>query len=234
MRGIADCNILSGLCDRHPSLRRNAYEPNDRDLAKMMNMLHHDEAALVHDLAQVGIRSRVAFAASCAERLFPAYVAFCERAGRGDRITLGEILERVWQHLRGDEMSIEQLHAELSRCMALIPGEDDEPWVDEQPYAEDAASAIAYTLRALDSGEPQEAAWAARCAYEAADHHVMHRLGVEGEPQILAHPVIQAEFSRQRGDLDELLGAGQESAELFIRLRERARMDAPTFFASGS
>jgi uncharacterized protein YjaG (DUF416 family) len=195
-----------------------------------MTLLRYDEAALVRDLARVGTNSRVAFAGSSAERLFPAYEGFYKRSGRGDRAGLAAILERVWRHLLGDEMSTEQVRAELSRCMALIPGEDDEPWMDEQAYADDAASAIAYTLRALEIGEPQEAAWAARRAYEAADHHVTHRLRVEGESQVLAHPIIQVELSRQHRDLEELLGARQESAELFTHLRERARAEGADFF----
>jgi len=198
----------------------------------VMTMLRYDAAALVHDLTRLGIRSRVAFAASCGERLFPAYEDFCRQAIKGDRAALAGILERVWQHLLGDEMNTEQIRAEQSRCMALTPGEDDEPWLEEQAYADDAASAIAYTLRALESGEPQEAAWAARRAYEAADHHVMHRLGVEDESQVLTHPVVQAEFSRQRRDLEELMGARQESAGLFARLRDRAKAEAATFFSS--
>lgn len=215
------------------SERRNAHQSDDSDLTEVISMLHYDETTLVRDLARVEIISRVAFAASCAERLFPAYEDFCKRAGRGDRATLAAILLRVWQHLLGDEMSTEQIRAELSRCMSLIPGEDDEPWLDEQAYADDAASAIAYTLRALDGGEPQEAAWAARRAYEAADHYVMHRLGVEGESQVLAHPIVQSEFSRQRRDLEEILGT-RPDAGLFVRLRDRARAEAPAFFASRS
>jgi hypothetical protein len=62
----------------------------------------------------------------------------------------------------------------------------------------------------------------------------MHRLGVEGESHLLAHPIVQAELLRQRRDLDELLGAQQESVELFIRLQDRARAEGPQFFASAS
>lgn len=194
-----------------------------------MTMLRYDETALVRDLGRVGRNSRVAFAAACAERLFPSYEAFCRAAGRGDRDTLAGILERIWRHLLGDKMTDEQLRTALRRCMDLVPGEDDEPWVDEQSYADDAASATAYTLRALESGEPQEAAWAARRAYEATDYHVVHRLHIEGESQVLAHPVVQAEFSRQRRDIEELLEARQESVGLFVLLRDRARAEARTF-----
>src|SRR5262245_55148515 len=139
-----------------------------------MTMLRHDEAALVCHLGRLGNDSRVAFAAACAERLLPAYNEFCRRAGRGSRDALAGILEKVWLHLLGNKMSTAQIRAELDRSMSFIPGEDDEPWVDEQPYADDAASAVAYALRALETGEPREAAWAARRAYDAADHHVTH------------------------------------------------------------
>lgn len=199
-----------------------------------MTMLRYDEATIVRDLNRVASKSRVAFAASCAERLFPAYEDFCRRVGRGDQATLGGILARVWEHLLGDQMSSEQVREDLGRCMELIPGEDEVPWVDEQAYADDAASAIAYALRTLDSGESQEAAWAARRAYEAADHHVMYRLGLEAESQVLAHPVVQTEFSRQRRDIEELLAAPEGSAVLYVRLRDRARAEASTFFSPRS
>ena len=215
------------------SERRNSDEPDHSHLAKVMMTLHYNEAALVHDLDRVGDQSRVAFAASCAERLFPAYEDFCRRAGRGDRAMLGWILARVWNHLLGDPMRSQHLHEALERCIELIPGEDEEPWVAEQAYADDAASAIAYTLRALDGGQSQEVAWAARRAYEAADHHVTHRLGIE-ELQVLAHPIVQREFSRQRRDLDELLGAAEGSTALFARLRDRAKAEASMFFVASS
>lgn len=195
-----------------------------------MSMLDYNEIALVGDLARLSSNSRVAFAASCAERMFPAYEKFCDQAGRGDRAALSEILESVWRHLFGDKMSTEQMSAQLKRCMELIPGEDDEPRVDAQACADDAASGAAYALRALQTGEPQEAAWAARRAYNAADYHVMHRLGIEGDSQLLAHPIVQAELLRQRRDLDDLLGVGHETADLFVRLRDRARAEGSMFF----
>jgi hypothetical protein len=117
--------------------------------------------------------------------------------------------------------------------MSLIPGENDQPWIEEQAYAEDAASAVAYALRALESGEPQEAAWAARRAYEAVDHHVMSRLGIKGESHVLGHPLVQAELSRQQRDLSELREAREPAVEVFVRLRERARADASLFFGPG-
>jgi hypothetical protein len=66
--------------------------PRSRDVVEAMTMLHYDEPALVRDLARMDCASRVAFAAACAERLFPAYVEFCERTDRGNREGLAESL----------------------------------------------------------------------------------------------------------------------------------------------
>ena len=189
-----------------------------------------NESALVGELRELPPPYRVAFAAACAERLFPAYVTFCERAGRGDPGGLAEMLRSVWTDLLGDKPDPARLRDELNRCMALIPGDDDEPWVEDQPYADDAASALAYTLGALQADDPQQAAWAARRAYEALDYQVTHCLGIEDEVQVAEHAIVQAELLRQRRDLDDLRTANGRSTEVIVRLRDRARRDAEVFF----
>lgn len=189
-----------------------------------------DETDLVGKLNGLALLPRVAFAAACAERLFPAYEAFSELAGRGDARALGDMLARIWRDLLGQKMDPDELQANVDRCMALIPGEDEEPWLDEQPYADDAASAVAYTLRALQRGDSQESAWAARRAYEALDHHVTHRLGIDEDVQAASHPAVQAELLRQRRDLDELNTASENLADVILRLRDRARQEAREVF----
>ena len=163
-------------------------------------------------------------------RVLAAYVAFCSHSGRGAQSTLANLLDRSWSALLGHAMPLEELRTALATCMALIPGEDDEPWVDSQIYAENAASAIAYTLKTLDGGAAQDATWAARTAYEALDSFVINKLGIENEAQILAHPVVQAEFARQLRDLDELRVASPAPAAMIVRLRARAREEATIFF----
>src|SRR6185369_15316444 len=137
-----------------------------------------------------------------------------KRTGHGDRPALARSLERIWNHLLGDEMAAGDLGTELSQCMSLLPAGDEEPWSDLQPYADDAASSLAFTLRALSRDDPMEAMWAARRAYDSVDYYVMNRLGVEGEDRAVIHPIVQAEFARQRRDLDELHDAGNDTAEV--------------------
>jgi len=193
-------------------------------------MLVFDEAHLLEDLQKLERRSCAAFSAACAERLFPAYVAFSRAAGRGDVQSIAQMLECVWSDLVDEEIDLPRVQADLARCLELIPGEDEEPWIAEQPYADDAASAVAYTLRALQGGDPQDSAWAARRAYEALDHYVTHKLGLDDEDQVVRHPTLQAELLRQRRDLEELRLAGHDTTETLVRLRDRARAEAPGFF----
>lgn len=193
-------------------------------------MLRYDNAVLLRDLSCVSPKMRVTFAASCAERLFPAYEEFCKRSSLGKRDELANMLAQVWSHLLGHEMTMDQIQLMSVRCESLIPGEDySDKWIDGQAYADDAAAALCYTLRLLGSDDPRDGVWVAERAYELTDYYVTHVIGLEDEEQVLGHPVVQAELIRQRRDLDELLEASQESAALFIRFQERAKVEASVF-----
>jgi hypothetical protein len=65
---------------------------------------------------------------------------------------------------------------------------------------------MAYAIRCLLTPEPQEAAWAARRPYEAADQAAIRVLGVQPglpntEVAIKSHSFVQRELARQRQDL---------------------------------
>jgi hypothetical protein len=189
----------------------------------------YDEAALISGLGRVEADARVAFAAACAERLFPAYEDFSRRARRGDPDVLAALLAQIWEHLiSGRKMSLYEVGCAVTRSMGLIPRDEDGPWVEEQPYAENAAASVAFTLRALQTGKSQEAMWAARRAYEAVDHHVSNRLGIDSDAIVRAHPIVAAEAARQRRDLDELIEAHPDP--IAARLRDRAKTEASALF----
>lgn len=97
----------------------------------------------------------------------------------------------------------------IESAMDLIPNPEGAPGLPELPVAEDFGAAVVYTLRCVENGDPQEAAWAARCAYEAMDNVVLRRTGIDvnapgAERRILADPLIQAELGYQEEDLSTL------------------------------
>jgi hypothetical protein len=55
------------------------------------------------------------------------------------------------------------------------------------------------------------------------------------EARVLAHPIVQAELARQRRDIDELDSApAQDLGAVVARLRDRAKVEAASFFGAVS
>jgi uncharacterized protein YjaG (DUF416 family) len=191
-------------------------------------MLTFQEKALKQGLDRLPPRSRVAFAASCAQRLASVYHRYAAQSGQADRGDLfDDALAYVWTHLwtTPNKPTIDRLLADV---MALIPDEDAPGWTPMTPCAEDATSALAYCLRCLQSGDAQEATWAAGRVYEALDHFVTSRDDISpsepgGEARILGDSVIQTELERQARDIAELRSVGDsQSRTLFDNLRQRS------------
>ncbi len=191
-------------------------------------MLKFDEQGLRHDLDRLPPRSRLAFAASCAERMVEVYRRFLAQRGQPDRAgDCDHALQYVWSHiLRPSEGgTAERLLADI---MALIPDQDALGWTPLTAYGEDALSALAYCVSCLKTGDAQDAVWAARRVYEALDSFVTNRDNVApsepgAETRILGDPMIQAELKRQARDLDDLGRLGDTlSARFLDDLRQRS------------
>lgn len=201
-----------------------------------MDLLRYNEHELLLALEGLPAHLRVAFAALCAERLMPAYLTFSRKTGRGKPRVLVANLERLWRDIEGSEIAAEEIVMKTNESMALVPDEDDSPWVEEQACAEDAAAALAYAFRTRHTGRSQEAVWAARRAYEALARYASNREHIDmdkpcAEEVVASHPLVQAELARQRRDLDDLAmaaGTGDLDAKL-AALRERAKLDADRF-----
>lgn len=202
-----------------------------------MTWREYNEAANIRALQRMGIDARVLFAMQCATRLLPAYHNFYKVTGRGDPQMLEQIAARVWADLATPHVSGSDTTQMIELCSTLIPAEDESWDESTQPYAEDAAAALAYALRARVTGEAQEAAWAGRRAYEARVHYARALLEKSHDhvtdSEISHHPAVQNELERQRRDLDEL---GKHDVfplgpDVLERLRLRAEHEGTLVFS---
>jgi uncharacterized protein YjaG (DUF416 family) len=202
--------------------------------------LNFSEQWLIKKLDELPAPLRVLFAATAAERLLPAYLNYSRLTGRGNPAALSAALERLWRDIEGQRMNGEQVEESLELVMKLIPREDDSSWVPEQAWAEDAATAVAYALRCRENGRSTESAWAARRAYEALDHFVIAKTGIDisrpgANEEVLSSPLIQAELSRQRRDMDELrVGGNEDVVGVARRMRERALAESKIIFGGNA
>ena len=204
----------------------------------MVNRTFND-IELKNRLSKLPCCSMVAFSASCAERLLPAYGRYSkqvqldpETSGLFDRC-----IEMIWSLLQSQLGETREIEEMALACSDNIPEEEMALQAGE-PYAADAATAVVFSLKALLSCEPQQAVWSARRAYDAIDNFVAVSAHSElsssfDEDQILSHPLVQSELERQ--ELDLLILEGQENGasldEVFQRMRQKARDDAQIFFA---
>jgi hypothetical protein len=180
------------------------------------------------ELQRLPIRLRAAFAASCAERLLPAYDGYCERV-RAEPV-LVDRLSLVWA---------------LASGTRIVPGAELRVLFDEDTrtrvppetrgaeYAQDAAIAILYALMTFipeNDADVEGPTFAARHAIDALDRYVARRLGVQPDDpayaeRVLGHEIVRSEVERQKRDLRDLaaaLGSDNDWAGAVNALRARA------------
>jgi uncharacterized protein YjaG (DUF416 family) len=171
-------------------------------------MYKFDESALVSELGMLPSRERIAFAAAAATRQLGSYERLARDLSTENSKRPREIAFQLWIDLRAVAVDRVAWSAKLDEVMGLLP-EESEDWVICHALADDALSSLAYAIRCLINPDPQEAAWAARRAYEAADQVAIRVLGIQpglmnAEAAIKSHGLVQRELARQRSDLSLL------------------------------
>ena len=186
-------------------------------------------SATTNPLCSTGWPARARAPARCSPPVSPSACTRCTSTsprppGQGDRDALREALDAAWRAVDADVPT-----AELERLQEaaeeLVPEEDDD-WVTASGYASNAAAAVAYALRTRLTDNPQEAAWAARQAYDTTDYAAQQQLedaGFDdaGEEALLSQPVVQEALEGLNTDLEAALA--EPPAEETSRLRDEAR-----------
>jgi uncharacterized protein YjaG (DUF416 family) len=181
-------------------------------------MYNFDENTLVNELAKLPPHGRIAFAAAAATRQLGNYEWYARRFNADGELRPREIANQLWDALSTDSIDRTTWASALDEVMSLLPEEGDD-WLICHALADDALASLAYAVRALLTPDPQEVAWAARRAYEAADQAAIRTLGLQpGLPDteiaIKSHPLVQREIVRQRRDFDFLLAKpGKDSID---------------------
>lgn len=184
----------------------------------------YDEKRLIDKLAGLSATSLVAFAAACATRQVRNFSTFTSETEASRRILPSQIMGYLWEYIT-DPTHASDWNQRYEDVMSLMP-EQDKVWTVADAIVEDAVASIAYAIRCLMSHKIEEAAWAARRAYESADQIVIRllkvRLGQPGSEEIIkSHEVVQRELQRQSRDYDLL------QMEDISKVRELAYHEAP-------
>ena len=189
-----------------------------------------DETQLSAELAKLQGKGRMAFAAAVACRPLGTCERFAGQAGLASAGRPREIAVQLWSALQGDTSERTTWVVALEEVMNFLP-QAPPAAPDAASFAhglvDDALSSLVYAIRCLLSPDADEAAWAARCAYESIGRAALCALRLqagtpEAEAQVLAHPWVQRELERQRRDLSALLADRSPAAIRLLQQRSAA------------
>jgi hypothetical protein len=166
---------------------------------------------------------RIAFAASCVERLLPNYTAFSRMEQWGDADLLHESLEKIWAYVQGGALSEMQFDELIEECEKIVP--DTEDFSSRYTSAAlDAANAVIETLSCCKDGSSHRAAEVASFARDTVDMFIQQReetnpVDADLEMNILEHPLMKREIKKQEDDLSELKNQTELTPDFVRRLR---------------
>lgn len=99
----------------------------------------------------------------------PSYVWFCRATSSGNLGLVREALDVAWSLPQRDAATPADIGEWRQRVEEAVPSEDDGGELPGSAVAQNAMACVAYALRAWETDDPREAAWAARQLYEAGD-----------------------------------------------------------------
>lgn len=179
-----------------------------------------DADELKSRLAAMFVLCRVAFAASCCERLLPNYVKFSETVNWGNPAILRSGLGEVWESLEGGTFDIERITGLIKECDEVLPDTEDFDSLYTSA-ALDAGTAVLDTLECCFDGDPKHAVDVATFSRDTVDMFIRNRYAIESDPQseliVANHPLMIKELKRQSEDLQTLSETRIFDAQ-FVRL----------------
>jgi uncharacterized protein YjaG (DUF416 family) len=183
------------------------------------------ELAKLRDaLSRLSARHQLAFALCCCERLYPSYQAFVAFHQVQDRIR--PILDRLWQHVLGHEMTEMEISQGLTTCRP--PSFDNGKTCPPSDEACDALIATHVTLEACRQYSLDNVVRAAEQVRNQVDRPLWKELAkekVEGigpdelthiEETIRSHPTMVAEIKMEAAQL-KFLYECEELTDTHIR-----------------
>jgi uncharacterized protein YjaG (DUF416 family) len=163
-----------------------------------------------HDLkaefSALPVRIQTAFAAACAERLFPAYAEFLRASHRDDDGLVRHVLDLAWEGAKSGTVADADPNDLFERCVALIPSDEDEDAIPQ--HADDAIAAAAYALQAAAGLDENAAGWAAQRGTDTLDNYLLSneidQSLDDADQRVWEHPLVVAEIQRRAEDLRRL------------------------------
>jgi uncharacterized protein YjaG (DUF416 family) len=165
---------------------------------------------------------RQAFAAACAERLWPSYPAFSELEEWGDPAAVRQVLDELWGSTEGEGLPTVQIQELVEILDPLAPDLDD---FSASVLASAALDAVAAIVAGLEGGREEAAGRASDAAWlvvDTLDQYLSLTLVDDSDESIYSHPLMVSELRRQEEELRALRSSPDPDAKLIRAIRRDA------------
>jgi uncharacterized protein YjaG (DUF416 family) len=184
---------------------------------------HTDILSYLH---KIPFNFRIAFAVSCAERIFIGFTMYCEKANTGDPEYVRNVLDLIWSYL----LENKELTNPKDYIDPLGKQIDDETFdcYMESNYAVESLSCIMCVLRLMDSKDVQNAIRAGQHAIDFIDCFTGNdkRFDYSQNPEV-KRSLFQKEINCQRRDLLLLFNTTKDNELNTMRMiRESSQKEA--------
>lgn len=189
-----------------------------------MNFYNLD--SLAKKLEKLSFFHRVAFAASCCERLLPNYNLFAKQENLGNPSVIRNALDEVWQVVKGKPIDVSRINRLHELCLAEFSLQEDEIFKFGRDYeAQLAILAISYALEScLEITNTQLVIKIVKCIQDTIYEFLIILNDENGDPNWLNKP-----FEEQRKELSNHYFTLRELAkqkEDLQRLKEVEHLDS--------
>jgi len=188
----------------------------------------YDEGDIAGRLTELLPHGRALFACACAERLMASFRWFCGVSGYAHFETVREALDAAWTGPGAELLE----SGKASHVAGLAPEDQGGHLALGSAVAQNAVACVAYALEVRRTGDVQEAVWAARQLYDAADSVVQQGSAEQTYLEdIDREPPVQL-LTQGIYSLLDAIHDGVPLADLIANARQEA--DAFLAFVNGS
>jgi uncharacterized protein len=184
-------------------------------------MITFDEKLILKELNDISEFHRIAFAASCCERMLPSYKKFVEVENWGDYECFRIFLNQIWGHIIGNYLTGEYIINSMDMCFEIGP---DSEYFESvyTSYAIDLGSAIYHTFKYCLTSDIKNLLAVANAAISTVDLFVQEKYNMDPndhnlEFKICNDELMQTEIIKQIDDL-KLLANNANLDEQFVEL----------------
>jgi uncharacterized protein YjaG (DUF416 family) len=152
------------------------------------------ESTIRSALSSLPPRHCIAFAACCAERMFPFYRDLAHEIHANDAKVLRSVIDRIWLRLLSGTMAQQEIEQLLKSCETLDFGPLENPYRNQAIHA---ANAAYHALKAYAETPLENSVEAAKDTINTIDQVIQARDDAPIDSILETHPLIVAELKKQ-------------------------------------